>query len=56
MSEKRARELRRVMYGDMAHKTQYRKNNGVIYADSLRQRYQMAKGRKAHMPIMTEEK
>ena len=54
MSEKRVKALRKLMYGDGTPKKELRKdpNTGTLYADTARQRYQMAKGRKDHLPIM----
>ena len=54
MNSKKAKSIRATIYGDMANKKELRKdkNTGTLYADSLRQRYQIAKGRKTEMPRM----
>lgn len=54
MSGKRVKALRATIYGDMSTQSEYQidKKTGTIYANTLRQRYQMAKGRKDHLPIM----
>ena len=54
MNSKKARYLRHLIYGDMSPQTEYSvdKKTGTIYAATMRQRYQMAKGRKDCLPIM----
>lgn len=54
MSGKRVKALRATIYGDMSAQSEYQidKNTGTIYANTLRQRYQMAKGRKENLPKM----
>lgn len=54
MSGKRVKGIRKMIYGDMAGKKELSQDEktGVLYADSLRQRYQMAKGRKVALPKM----
>ena len=55
MNGKKARAIRKSIYGDTAlRQTTYKvdKNTRSIYADTPRQEYQMAKGRKACLPIM----
>ena len=54
MSSKKAKALRRMMYGDGTPQKELKKDakTGTLYADTARQRYQMAKGRKACLPIM----
>ena len=54
MSEKRVKALRKMMYGDGTPKKELRQDpkTKTLYADSARQRYQMAKGRKATLPKM----
>lgn len=54
MNSKKAKALRRMMYGDGTPPKDLKqdKKTGTLYADTARQRYQMAKGRKDCLPIM----
>jgi hypothetical protein len=49
MSQKKAKALRRRL--NQPPGTQYVTKEGTRYADRFRQEYQIAKGRKQHMPV-----